>query len=103
MVFKRDLYTKTWKVKILGGDSTKEENIVCIDSGKFDYVLEKMLTLGYRRETSSPDGIRYSHRSIEGLVLTVNKDKKMIKAETWEESGLSSVLNELNLPSYSSS
>ena len=103
MVFTRELYTKTWKVKTLGEESTKREDIVSIGSEKFSNVLGDMMVLGYRKESSCPEGIRYLHRSIEGLVLTKEKEKKIIKAEAWGESALSSVLDELKLPAYSSS
>lgn len=97
----RQLYTKTWKVASFADHTAKDKNAIYIDKEKFDKIAAEMLTL-YARTGHSPEGIRFSHRSIEGLAVIINKDKHIITAEAWEESNISVIIDELNLPAYSS-
>jgi hypothetical protein len=97
----RQLYTKTWKVSSFADHLAKDKNAIYIDKEKFDKIAAEMLTL-YARAGHSPEGIRFSHRSIEGLAVIVDKDKHIITAEAWEESNISVIIDELDLPAYSS-
>ena len=97
----RQLYTKTWKVSSFADQSAKDKNAIYITKEKFDKVTADMLTL-YTRKGHSPEGIRFPHRSIEGLAVIVDKDKHIITAEAWEESNISVIIDELDLPAYSS-
>jgi hypothetical protein len=97
----RQLYTKTWKVSSFADHSAKDKDAIYITKEKFDKVAADMLTL-YARASHWPEGIRFSHRSIEGLAVIVDKDKHIITAEAWEESNISVIIDELDLPAYSS-
>ncbi len=96
----RQLYTKTWKVSSFADHAAKDKNAIYITKEKFDKVTADMLTL-YTRKGHSPEGIRFPHRSIEGLAVIVDKDKHIITAEAWEESNISVIIDELDLPAYS--
>jgi len=98
----RQLYTKTWKVSSFADHTSKDKNAIYITKEKFDKIAAEMLTL-YARMGHSADGIRFSHRSIEGLAVIINKDKHIITAEAWEESNISVIIDELDLPAYSAS
>ena len=95
---------KVWKVKKLGQDiSSLEKDVIYIDGMRFKETTNLMLRTGYTRGGACSEGTKYPHRSIQGVAIIVNKEAQSLKVEYTSDSGLSAVINDLNLPAYNRS